>query len=289
MINQLDEMLRHLLDSELTTTPGGPPIDVAVRPPDDSWRAAVNASGNPAVNVYLVEVREARDQRTSGAVDRADPEPFKVDCHYLISAWIPSADPNVATPTVVEDWLLGESIRVIADAAPLNAASIFGSPLPPQVDPTLEDVDMPTKLLPPEGYPNLADFWTGMGHGNTWHPAAHVVVTLPIRRRTRALAPPVRALRVATGVGGDAEDSLVLIGGTVRDSSGHGIPGATVELLDASATSTVATATSDGAGRFTFARLPAATYQLSARTSTAAAPLQPATVPGNGTFDIDIL
>jgi hypothetical protein len=62
MINQLDEMMRHLLDTRLNDPTLPWTIDVAVRPPDDSWRATVNANGRPAVNVYLVEVREARDQ-----------------------------------------------------------------------------------------------------------------------------------------------------------------------------------------------------------------------------------
>jgi hypothetical protein len=292
VINQLDEMLRLLLDRGLNDPPAAWPIDVAVRPPDDSWRTAVNANGRPAVNVYLVEVREAREQRTSAAVGRPQPAPFRVDCHYLLSAWIPTADPNFATPTVVEDWLLGETIRIMADAIPLNATGIHGSPLPADVDPALEDLHLPTELLPPDGYANLADFWTGLGQGNTWHPAAHLVVTLPITRQARAMPPSVRTVHLVTGasMGSVAvADGVVSIGGMVRAAAtGDAIAGASVRLLDEAAARTLVTTVSDQHGHFTFDHIREGRYQLTARTTTAASVPRAVSVPGSDAFDLDI-
>ena len=90
MINQLDEILRHLLVSRLNDPPLLWPVAVEVRPPDDNWRTFVNALPGPALNVYMVELREDREQRTTAAVLRPDAEPFRVACHYLLSAWVPS-------------------------------------------------------------------------------------------------------------------------------------------------------------------------------------------------------
>ena len=150
VINQLDEMLVHLLSTRLN--PGPPPadVDVLVRPPDDTWRAFVSASGRPAVNVYLAEVREDRDQRSTAAIRNLDPEPFRVDCQYLVSAWVPSTDPSVGTPTVVEDWLLGECLRILADEAPINATRMY-APASPPVDPILVDNDLRTEIAPARG------------------------------------------------------------------------------------------------------------------------------------------
>ncbi len=291
MINQLDEMLRLLLERGLNDPPAPWTIDVAVRPPDDSWRAAVNANGRPAVNVYLVEVREAREQRTSGAVGRPRPEPFLVDCHYLLSAWIPTADPSFASPTVVEDWLLGESIRLVADAAPVNATAIHGDPLPPDVDPILADRDLPTDVLPPDGYANLADFWTGLGQGNTWHPAAHVVVMLPLDLSARTVAPSVRTVHLLTSPtvkGSAVADGSVTIGGTVRTSVGEPVPSAAVRLLDAAAVQVLATTSTDELGHYRFDRLRDGGYQLAAWTMAAASVPRAVTVPDDDHYDLEL-
>lgn len=268
MINQLDEMIRHVLDTTLNAPTLPWTIDVAVRPPDDAWRSTVNANGRPGVSVYLVEVREARDQRTSDAALRIRPQPFLVDCHYLVTAWIPTSDPTFGTPTIVEDWLLGQVIAILSDRSPLNATDIYGAVLPVDLEPILADLDLCTKLLPPEGFASLADFWTGVGQGNTWHPSAHVVVTLPIVRSDLPVGPPVTTLHVSTAPtieesSSPAElvvDDSIDIGGAVRSSVGDPIAAAWIRLTVG--TTTIQSATTDEHGRYRLVGLAPGGYVL---------------------------
>ena len=266
MINQLDEMLQFLLRDRLNDVPvdeipPGAQIDVEVRPPNDDWRATVNANGRPAVSIYLAEVREDREQRTGAANDRLDPEPYRIDCHYIISAWIPTADPGFATPTVVEDWLLGETLRILADEAPINATRIYNGSPPPDLEPLLIDNDLRTEIAPPEGYSNLADFWTGLGQGNIWHPAAHLIVTLPLVRTTRPVGPPVTTLHTTYLPGPEV---IVHIGGTIRDGSGDPIDGAWVRLNHPDSGRIIQATTTDDSGRFRLYGLAEGAYTLEA-------------------------
>ena len=289
MINQLDEMIRHLLDVSLNAPALPWTIDVGIRPPDDAWRSTVNANGRPAVSVYLVETREARDRRTSDAVLRRRPQPFQVDCHYVITAWIPTSDPTFGTPTIVEDWLLGQVISILSDRLPLNATDIYGGTPPPDLEPILDDLDLPTELLPPEGYQRLADFWTGVGQGNVWHPSAHLVVTLPIVRSDRPVGPPVTTLHVSTtptitSTGAPPElvlDTSVDIGGEVHDGAGEPVRGAWVLLTDTAGTTTYQSATADADGRFHLVGLAPGDYRLVAGSTDHPAVEQPIEVPSN--------
>lgn len=290
MINQLDDMIRDLLDERLNAPALPWTIDVAVRPPDDSWRATVNANGLPAVSVYLTEVREARDQRTSRAVRPIDSQPFLVDCHYIVSTWIPTADPAFGTPAVVEDWLLGQTIAALVDAIPFNADRIYNGVFPLGLDPFLEDLNLATDVLPVEGYPGLPDFWTGMGQGNTWHPSAHLVVTFPIVRSERPVGPPVTTLAMSTAPSvGSTEvppDEYFDVGGFVTDGGGAPVSGAWVRLITPDDRTAAAAATNE-TGRYRVESVPAGDYRLAAGSSLHPSIEQPIEIPARfgGTYD----
>lgn len=286
MINQLDEMLRHLLATRLNEPPHAFTIDVVVRPPDDAWRGTVNSNGRPAVNVYMAEVREDREQRTSAASRRPLPEPFRVDCHYLVSAWIPTLDGGFTDPTVVEDWLLGESLRIIADEAPLNATRIYRGSLPANIEPILVDNDLRTEVVPPAGYSNLADFWTGVGQGNVWHPAAHLIVTLPLVRSRRPVAPPVTTMHVGYRAP-TTPDTVLHIGGTVLDGADRPVGDAWVQLETSPGGSPLRATRTDGAGRFRMYDLTAGEYRLRAVADALPESTVPVTVPSpTGTYEL---
>lgn len=283
MIDQLDNMVRHLLDTRLNGAAFPWAIEVAVRPPDESWRSTVNALGLPAVSVYLADVREARDQRTTRSLRAVDAEPFLVDCHYIVSTWIPTADAAFGTPTVVEDWLLGQVIAALVDGLPLNADRIYdAASMPADLAPILQDRDLPTDLLPPEGYPGISDFWTGMGQGNTWHPSAHLVVTFPIVRTERPVGPPVTTLSMTSnpsiGPDGSTPDQSIDIGGVITDGGGEAVDGAWVRLVTAD-DRTVAAAATDAAGRFRLLGVPAGEYRLHAGSSVHPSTDQPIEIP----------
>jgi len=283
MINQLDEMLAHLLYTRLNDDPTLPTIDVLVRPPDDTWRAFVSGNARPAVNIYMAEVREDRDQRSSAATNLVDPEPFRVDCHYLVSAWVPSSDPTIGTPTIVEDWLLGECLRILADHAPINASRIY-APAAPPVDPSLVDNDLRTEIAPPEGYANLGDFWTGLGQGNIWHPAAHLTLTLPLQRSSRPVGPPVTTLHTTFVPG---PEPFVHIGGRFRNLAGVGVAGAWIELVDSVTGAALKATRTDESGRFQLYDVAEGDYRIRARTEDGADLVVPVTVPSaSGRYEL---
>jgi Pvc16 N-terminal domain len=283
MINQLDEMLAHLLSTRLNQDPTLPTIDVLVRPPDDAWRAFVSANARPAVNIYLAEVREDRDQRSTAANNLGDPEPFRVDCHYLVSAWVPSSDPTVGTPTIVEDWLLGECLRILADQAPINASRIY-APAAPPVDPSLVDNDLRTEIAPPEGYTNLGDFWTGLGQGNIWHPAAHLTITLPLQRSPRPVGPPVTTLHTTFIPG---PEPFVHIGGRLKNLAGAAVPGAWIELEDSVTGAALRATRTDESGRFQLYDIAEGDYRIHALTEDGADLVVPVTVPSaSGRYEL---
>jgi hypothetical protein len=273
MIDQLDEMLRKLLLDRLNNPPLPWPVDVEVRPPDDNWRATVNAGGRPAVSVYLAEVRESREFRSTRATERRSPEPFRLDCHYIISSWIPTADAGFADPTTVEDWLLGEVLLALVDSTPIDASDIYGSALPPTLAESLIDNPLRTVIAPPEGYPNLSDFWTGVGSGNIWHPSVHLIVTLPLDRVPRPEGPPVTTVHASFG-----PEAIIHIGGTVTDGAGAPVGGAWVRLDDSTGTVLVQAAETDQSGRFRLHGLIEGTYRISAGSAAVGGLSPPATI-----------
>jgi hypothetical protein len=284
MINQVDEMLRHLLASRLNDPPPQWQIDVEVRPPNDEWRAYVNSLARPALNIYMVEVREDRDQRTTAANTHTAPEPFRVDCHYLLSAWIPTSDPNFATPTVVEDWLLSETLLILADEAPINATRIYNGSLPTSIEPILIDNDLRTEVAPAEGYSNLADFWTGVGLGNVWRAAAHLIITVPLLRTSQPVGPLVTNLTTTYRPDADPYasgpfDPFVHIGGRVLNSADAPVIDAWVQLEPALDSPPLRATRTDQVGRFRMYDLADGDYWL--RASAAAYPetVVPITVP----------
>ena len=70
---------------------------VRFQPPDDVWQSDVSKLRINALNVYLVDIRERRELRSNESVTgmgpqgpTRTPEPARVDCHYLVSAWSPA-------------------------------------------------------------------------------------------------------------------------------------------------------------------------------------------------------
>src|SRR5215831_16007777 len=101
MLDQVDNLLRAVLIAGVPGISG--PDQVRFQPPDEDWRSTVSQLGQNALNVYLADLRERRSLRsndwmtgTGPAGPTRTPEPARVDCHYLITAWSPA----VMTPAV---------------------------------------------------------------------------------------------------------------------------------------------------------------------------------------------
>ncbi|MFF0739593.1 Pvc16 family protein [Streptomyces sp. NPDC004111] len=249
----VDLALGALFRERMTTLGAGTPGGVAAAqigfaPPDADWANDVgHLAPARALNVYLAELRENRELRSNERLRSALPgpagrqqAPMRVDCHYLISAWSPSADR--ATRTLDEHGVLGEVLAVLVQAQVLTAGG----------------EELPIAVLPPGGFGPLRDFWHAMGDEARWRPVVHLVVTAPVPRAVEYLAPEVTTrfaeYRVKDpdrphGTPGAAGTRLQ-IAGVVRDG-GVPVAGAWVQLETAGG-DPVRAVRSNGRGEFTF-------------------------------------
>jgi hypothetical protein len=272
MINFLDNLLRHLFLTQLSEITVAE--QVSFRPPDDEWRNDVVGLQDLALNVYLVDLRENRKLRSNERV-RVGVEngqmmqqqaPTRADCHYLISAWSP-AQPNLE-PTVDEHRLLYQATAVLMSHAPLNPTRIYGpgSPVLPTVPEVIRDAELPTQILPVEGFLKVAEFWGTMGVNHRWKPAVYLIVTLPIvlQAETAGALVTTRVVEYRPTDSPDVVDLRYQIAGHVFDATGGApvpLKGAWVRL-ETLAGDTQGTTLTDELGRFTFSDIPPGRYQF---------------------------
>lgn len=281
MIDHLDGLLRALFVREVAGITS--PSQVRFQPPDDEWRAAVanlQVDGQPAnaLNVYLVDLRENRDLRSNerhrSVVDGVvidEPAPARVDCHYLVTAWSPAAVTEQVEPALDEHALLYRTLAVLSNAAPLNPSRILppGSAALDAVPAAIREANLPTTVVPVEGFGRFAEFWGTMGPGHRWRPALQLIVTLPVALQPEEVGPVVTAtLLTLDGEGepgpGGPRPRRIQIGGAVRDASDRPVPGALVSL-ETEGGERFLTATADALGRFDLGPLRPARYRLRVR------------------------
>jgi hypothetical protein len=278
MIDHLDNLLRHLFIAQIDEIINED--QVRFQPPDDNWRnyvSTLTVDGQPlnALNVYLVDLRENRKLRSNERVRSIDsgmiskePVPRRIDCHYLITAWSPASITPAVEPTIDEHILLYKVIAVLMNNEPLVPRRIYEpNPLPPTFPQVIADAELPTTVLPMEGFPKLAEFWGTMGVNHRWKPAIYSVVTLPVSMEKEIEGPMVTSRITEYRLSGKAETAEIWIeiGGCVE----AGLPpqpvaGAWVRLEDAGGTP-LQTFTTDSAGRFRFGRLQKGNYVLRVR------------------------
>ncbi len=279
MIPHLNNLLRDLFLTEQVPdlTDEG---QIRFQPPDEDWRGNVGRLQSIALNIYLVDLRENRKLRSNerkrsidNGIVSEEPAPMRIDCHYLITAWS-SADVTPAIePTLDEHALLYQITAVLKNNEPLNPSRIY----PPDsvalnaVPALIREADLPTAVLPAEGFPKLAEFWGAMGANHRWKPAVYLVVTLPVAFDTE-IAGPMVTTRITeyrqTGHPGTA-DVWIQIGGHVLDATNLQdedekplpVVDAWVELLNRDDERLQLTQT-NAQGRFTFGELRPAKYRL---------------------------
>lgn len=249
-----------LLGMTLAPALGGSVDRIGFLPPDESWRNAIGDQSH--LNVYLVELTENRKLRSS-----TGSAPFRIDCHYLISAWEKKSDsiPPHATPsgTSKEADLLYEAAALILARAPIvpaefPTAAAWG---------TYETHRIPITLIPPDGFPKLPEFWGTMGStANLWKPVLHLIATLPLDLPQPAPGPPV--VKIVLDVYGGAEpgdepsESRITVSGTVLAPDGTPLGGRLVTLIcDGTRFGSTHSAAD---GRFTFLGVPPGPCRLEA-------------------------
>lgn len=279
MLDLLDTLLRDFLLAQVPSLApmSGQPVNetqVSSSPPDETWRSTLGDPGSPGLNVYLVELREnvrlrslERTERREGSNHFTTRFPYRVDCHYLISAYASALPTNQPSPTQWEHQLLHDATRSLARNRYLKASEFY----PPGTTELnswpehIRDHELPIEVNPAAGFPKLAEFWGTMpGATHPWRPVVYLIVTIPIEM---AEARPVEMVRHAIvnytqlGLtderGRETKEALEEIGGVVLDDAGKPVAGAWVILEDANQRR-LARTTSDAEGKFIISLMPSA-------------------------------
>jgi len=301
MIDVFDNLLRQLFLSQIDEIKDE--AQVKFQPPDDDWRTYVKnvtVGGNPAnsLNVYLVDIRENRllrsDERVRDVQSRMitdRPRPRRIDCHYLISAWSPATvTPNIE-PTADEHALLYKTIGTLMNAEPFVATNIYApNPLPAGFPTEIADVELPTTILPVDGFPKIAEFWGTFGTVHPWRPMIYFIATLPVILTQEILGPMVttRITEYRQPNRAGVSETVIEIGGTVI-AAGNPLAGAWVRLEDMAAVP-VTVATTDSDGRFIFGGLKQGTYVLRVRAQGFSEATRTVDVPSaSGDYDVQLI
>ena len=299
MINQFNLLLRHHFLAQLSEITDGDQ-QVRFQPPDADWRSAVTGLSAPALNVYLVDIRENRKLRSNarareaqnGTVTETLP-PKRVDCHYLITAWSPAPPSPAVEATLDEQALLYKVAALLMNSDPLNPARIYppgSSALTAWPEAVRED-DLPVQVLPVEGFPKLAEFWGTMGSPQAWRPAVYLIFTLPVVPLRQIVTPAVTTR--ATRTGETTDGAWIQIGGRVLDATSVLLDGSFAPVgqawvgLEAPTGELLQTAETDIAGRFVFGGLRIGAYTLRARAPGFAEGLRSIDVPSpDGDYNV---
>lgn len=275
MLRLLDVMIRDLLVAELVAITSDQ--QVRFQPPDSLLRTDVANLNAPALDVYLVDLRENRqlrsNERTRDVADGvaiSERAPDRVDCHYLISAWSPAQPSPGVEPVLDEHALLYETTAALLHAAPFNPSRVYATnPAPLAAWPArFRDVDLPTRVVPADGFPKLSEFWTTMGGDMRWKPVVYLTVTLPVVTLRHQEGPIVTTRFADYRIrGGPPLDEVLLqIGGSLVDATSGAdvaVTGAWV-TIETIAGVTLGRERTDARGHFTFERLRAGPYRIRA-------------------------
>jgi hypothetical protein len=274
VVDAIDATLQELLLRRVTRLgQGATSALISFRPPESNW--AQNLGLALALNVYLVDLRENRRLRSNGRSQRSvngsvmdELAPMRVDRHYLISAW--SADTDASERARAEHELLWDVVAVFANTPVLVPRSVFRpGGLPSGFPSQLESEALPVTVVPPEGFPKLAEFWGTMpGATHPWKPVVHLILTVPVFLDALLAGSEVTTVTTDYSVIGDpsSAETLVQIGGVVRDSKANPVEvaNAWVELVD-SGGSRRGTTRTNTRGEFVFADVPPGSYTLRTR------------------------
>lgn len=269
MIDHLDNLLRHLFISRIDEITDE--AQVGFQPPDADWIQHVGTLMSNSLNVYLVGVVEnlslrsnERRREFSGGRFREGFAPRRIDCQYLVTAWSPAVATPQVEPTLDEHALLYKATVALMNAEPIIPRQIYApDPLPPTFPEVIADAELPSVMLPADGFPKLAEFW-GTVEGR-WRPGLFFTVTLPVVLDLQITGPMVttRITEYRQTGGTAAEEVWIQIGGHVRTGAPPlPVDRAHVRLATNPGNLPLQTVDTGPDGRFTFAGLSAGLYNL---------------------------
>jgi hypothetical protein len=257
MIAELDRTIEQVLTAELPIRNGE--IDVKFDQPKREWSARL---ARPTINFFLYDVREnnilrqhqwERAIQGNGRIDRnmahQKRTPFRVDCHYMMTAW--AAEPQD------EHRLLTRCLLALFRHPILPKAQLVGS---------LQDqpYDLQARLANHDRLTNPAEVWSSLD--NELRPSISYIITLALDPWTEVSGPVVHTLTLQTGQSEDlpqtrqildgTEQTTILIGGTVTSGD------TPLSGIEVAVKGTGQFSTTDAEGKFTLGSLPAGDYTL---------------------------
>jgi hypothetical protein len=240
VLTLVDRMLQIILVENvaaLAPNVGAVTLDqVFFEPPDGTQLSGTRRR----LSVYLADVRENVKLRSNERNERvtttgqivARRAPYRLDCHYLISAYAPGTGGIVP---LLHD-LLYQTTDALVRSQPLVPARLLnGHPELFDWPDVYRDVELPLKVNPPEGFPKLAEFWGTMRGGHHWRPAVQAVVTVPVERHEVTVPGVVHHMVTIHRAGSGSPEQLETVAGTVQDRTQNPLPGARVFAVDAQA------------------------------------------------------
>jgi hypothetical protein len=252
MLADLDETLRGLLKAELERH-GFEAVDIAFDAPAREWSGQLS---KPSVNLFLYDLREAEQMRTSewsrmtkdGRTFEGRP-PMIMECSYAVTAW---------TQAVEDEHRLLSQVLAIFNAYPelpqdsLNGRLANGSQA------------FPIKARIGQGKGEKSDFWSAIG--GQYKVSLDYVVRLSVDSGAKLeRGPEVRTQTVRTRLSDGPARAVVEMhrsAGRISNKKGEPIANVWITLPD------VGTWTASSAdGRFRFDRLPPGRHRLLARTA----------------------
>jgi hypothetical protein len=274
VIDGLDLVIRQTLVAEIPSLS----TRLGFQPPDEAWRQQRVASGTGVwLNCALVDLREDRKHRSTEIRIEKDPlrrvqAPFLLRCHYLLSAWNSAKDSEAVPATLQEHALLGQVLAVLVERAPLTPSAVL-TPAELATLPSLwREAAFDTEVLPPEGFPKIAEYWGTMGRTVPWRPVVWLEVTVPVAPEPTFPDGIVTTLITSTDLGRPAQDTetLLSLGGLVLDATaahaGAPVPvGEALVILTDPAGRLVGRAFTGSDGRFVLEGVPPGTYRLAAK------------------------
>jgi hypothetical protein len=260
-IADLDEGLRGLLRSDLRRH-GFDGVEVSFDAPSREWSGKLTG---PAVNLFLYDLREARDRAISTPEPRAGamvPPSLRLALTYAVTAWTKAVED--------EHRLLSQVLSILFSHARLPD-EVLGERSTGVRGPVETAVGRPRE--------DKADFWNAVG--GQYKASIDYVVQIAVESGTTFERGPevrTRTIRMRRSDGRAATmEELHGLGGTVRDLEGEPVAHAWVALPDLGAW-----AASDLAGRFRLPRVGPGTHRVVVRTLAGVEAQANVTVPGAG-------
>ncbi len=252
MLADLDESVKALLKRELDRH-GFDGIEIVFDAPDKEWAASLSS---PAVNLFLYDIREAKEFRPIDWEQREGPggqtielrPPLRIDASYAVTAW---------TRAVQDEHRLLSQTMAVLYAYPK---------LPPEIlAPALQNGSQRYPLwtrTAQERHEDASDFWTAVG--GQYKASFNYVVTLSCEPGTVLERGPEARTVTMRLFDGEARAGTMLelhrSGGIVVEGDDEPVRNAWVHMVE-----TGQLAVTDADGHFRFERIRPGTYTVKAR------------------------